>query len=89
MTANQSWIYQGRQEHGWFGDGTSPEDDEPSAQANGLFQPANAGQRADYVAGSIIVHVPRNDRNRWNSAVTDAARANLKTAVAAWYAHQG
>ena len=59
MTANQSWIYQGRQEHGWFGDGTSPEDDEPSSQANGLFQPANAGQRADYVAGSSIMHLPR------------------------------
>ena len=35
------------------------------------------------------MHVSRNDRDRWNSAVTDAARANLKTAVAAWYGASG
>ena len=27
MPDNQSWIYQGRQYHGWFGSGTSPHDD--------------------------------------------------------------
>lgn len=31
------------------------------------------------------MHGPRNDRGRWNSAVSDDARANLKSAVAAWY----
>ena len=74
--------------HGYFGTGTAPKDDDDSdtdAGANDLFRPANAGQRVDYVSSSLIMHVPRNDRGRWNSAVSDSARANLKTAVAAWY----
>ncbi len=88
MMANESWVYQGRQGHGYFGTGTAPKDDDDSdsaAGANDLFRPVNAGQRVDYVASSLIMHVPRNDRGRWNSAVSDDARANLKTAVAAWY----
>ncbi len=88
MTLNESWTYQGRQGHGYFGTGTAPKDDDDSdnaVEANDLFRPANAGQRVDYAASSLIMHVPRNDRGRWNSAVSDSARANLKTAVAAWY----
>ena len=84
MTVNEIWVYQGRQGHGYFGTGTAPKDDS-AAGANDLFRPVNAGQRVDYVASSLIMHVPRNDRGRWNSAVSDSARANLKTAVAAWY----
>ncbi len=86
MTVNEHWIYQGRQSHGWFGTGTAPKDensDTPTG-ANPLFKPVNAGQRVDYAASSII-HVPRNERGRWNSAVSDSARDRLKTAVAAWY----
>lgn len=79
MTVNESWIYQGRQGHGYFGAGTSSKDDgDNDAGANDLFRPANAGQRVDYVAFSLIMHVPRNDRGRWNSAVSDSARADLK-----------
>ncbi len=88
MTTNQSWIYQGRQGHGYFGNGTAPKDDGDSgddAGADDLFRPANAGQRVDYVVSSLIAHVPRNDRGRWTGAVSDSARTNLKTAVAAWY----
>ena len=84
MTVNESWVHQGRQAHGYFGNGTSPKDDN-AAGVSSLFRPANAGQRVDYAASSLIMHVPRNDRGRWNSAVSDSARANLKTAVAAWY----
>lgn len=90
MTTNESWIYQGRQGHGYFGNGTAPKDDEDSsgdAGANDLFRPANAGQRVDYVTSSLIAHVPRNDRGRWSSATSDSARADLKTAVVACMAH--
>jgi hypothetical protein len=87
MTLNESWVYQGRQGHGYFGTGTAPKDDDSGndAEAYDLFRPTNAGQRVDYVASSLIMHVPRNDRGRRNSAASDSARANLKTAVAAWY----
>ena len=88
MTVNESWVYQGRQGHGYFGTGTAPKDDDDSdtdAGANDLFRPGNAGQRVDYAASSLIMHVPRNDRGRRASVVSDSARANLKTAVTAWY----
>ena len=92
MTINDSWVYQGRKEHGYFGDGTSPTDDtskDPVGATNQLFAPANAAQRVDYAAHSIIMRVPQGDRSRWNSAVTDSARDNLKTAVAGWYGGTG
>ncbi len=87
MTVGESWVYQGRQGHGWFGTGTAPKSDPSSnaAGANDLFRLANAGQHVDYVASSIIMHVSRNDRSRWDAAASDSARNNLKTAVIAWY----
>ena len=87
MTVNESWVHQGRQAHGYFGNGTSPKDDtsDNAAGADDLFRPANAGQRVDYAASSLIMQVPRSDRGRWNSAVSDSTWVNLKTAVAAWY----
>ncbi len=91
MTVNQSWIYQGRQSHGWFGSGTAPEDGGSNApdEANELFQPANASQRVDYAAHSIIMHVPRNERSLWAYAASDTVRDRLKTVVAAWYGASG
>lgn len=87
MTTGESWVYQGRQSHGWFGDGTAPHDNasDTSTSANKLFEPINASQRVDYVAFSIIGHVPRGERGRWTSALSDSTRDRLKTAVAAWY----
>ena len=83
MTLNESWVHQGRQAHGYFGNGTSPKDDasDNAAGANDLFRPANAGQRVDCAASRLVMHVPRADRSRWNSAVSDSARANLKQAA--------
>ncbi len=87
MTDSEHWIYQGRQSHGWFGNGTAPEDGtgKASAGANRLFDHANAGQRVDYSVAGIIGHAPRGDRKRWASALNDLAQDRLKTAVAAWY----
>ena len=92
MAANESWIYQGRQYHQWFGNGTSPKTGKPTAVAgpsSQLFLPVNAGQRVDYVAHGIIARVPANARTIWNRAVTESARDNLKTAVAGWYGGAG
>lgn len=93
MPVNDHWIYQGRQSHGWFGTGTAPKDDatdaDGSAAANDLFRPANADQRVDYAAHSIILDVPRSERGRWTHAASDAVRDSLKTAVAAWYGASG
>lgn len=87
MAVNDHWVYQGRQSHGWFGTGTAPKDeaDDASAKSNELFRPANASQRVDFAAHSIIMHVPRSERSDWTHAASDTVREHLKTAIAAWY----
>ena len=86
MSVNNHWMYQGRQSHGWFGNGTAPKDgDDDAAGANELFRPSNAGERVDAAAHLIIASAPRNERGRWSYAASDAGRDRLKTAVAAWY----
>ena len=83
MSVNDHWMYQGRQSHGWFGNGTAPKDD--VAEANELFRPPNAGERVDSAAHVLIASVSRTERDRWSYAASDAGRDRLKTAVAAWY----
>jgi len=65
IAVNESWVYQGRQSHGWFGTGTGPNDggSEASTRMNELFRPSNAAQRVDYVVASIIFRVPRSERS--------------------------
>ena len=89
MSANDHWIYQGRQSHGWFGNGTAPKDDDDPAGTNGLFRPSNASERVDAAAHVLVAGVPRNERGRWSFAASDIGRDRLKTAVAAWYGASG
>lgn len=92
MVANQGWMFQGRQQHGWFGTGTGPHIDpsggdapDPATDADALLRPANAGARMDYAAASIVAHVPRAARSRWTAADTPTTRTSLKAALAVWY----
>ena len=82
-------MYQGRQSHGWFGNGTAPRDDDGPAETNGLFRPSNASERVDAAAHVLVAGVPRNERGRWSFAASDIGRNRLKTAVAAWYGASG
>ena len=67
MTLNDHWVYQGRQSHGWFGNGTAAKDggSNAPAEANGLFRAANASQHADFAAHGIVMHVPWSERSLW------------------------
>ncbi len=87
MSGNETWIYQGRQSHGWFGTGTAPTSGsgEAEAQSDELFQPADSSRRIAYAASSIIIHVPREKRGRWLSAVNDAALEKLQKIVPVWH----
>ena len=87
MTENQGWVYQGRQSHGWFGNGTAPDVGTASGAeaANPVFRPANAGQRVDWAVSSLIAQTPRAARSTWNAAAADATRERLKTAVGAMF----
>jgi hypothetical protein len=58
-----SWEDQGRQEHGWFGNGTAQAGDaSPEDRAATMFDPANAAQRIDAIAYSAVAHMPSADR---------------------------
>jgi hypothetical protein len=39
MPTNETWMYQGRQEHGWFGSGTAPKTDSSDGGAEGDTPP--------------------------------------------------
>ena len=84
MVANESWMYQGRQYHQWFGHGTGPKKTEPP-RSGSLFDPLSAGLRVDYASYSLVAHSPRDQRSRWEQRISGANRDSLKTAVAAWY----
>jgi rare lipoprotein A len=79
-----SWEDQGRQQHGWFGDGTSSDGTVPGAGQGSGFGLANHGQRIDAAAHVVVAHVPRSDRRR--SVVTFDAGAldRLRGAMTAW-----
>jgi hypothetical protein len=94
MTANTSWIYQGRQEHGWFGTGTGP-GAPVSGQAGaehspaGLFDPRNAGARIDYAARTVIARLDRKDRSHGAAVFNSTALGRLRNAVIASHGASG
>jgi hypothetical protein len=81
------WVYQGRQAHGWFGSGTVPGKDitRGHPDAGDLFAPTSVGNRVDYAARSLFVHLHDRDAKHPTAQFEAATTENLKTAVAAWY----
>jgi hypothetical protein len=77
MAVDDHWIYQGRQEHGWFGDGTAPPNDNPDKTADnrsgGLFATTNIGERIDYAAHGVIGHLSRPARQHVAAAFDSGA----------------
>lgn len=85
---NTSWMYQGRQAHGWFGDGTSPdsaddESQESDHRVGGLFDPGNIGDRVDYAARCVIGSLSRADRRNPAAVFDSRALGKLRNAVIA------
>lgn len=57
MPTNETWMYQARQEHGWFGSGTAPKTDSSDAGTDG-------GSPPPYIANdpmSFLGHGPVGD----------------------------
>ena len=59
---NESWQYQGRQEHGWFGHGTGPSPVAAEQPGSGRFALTNREGRASSVAYGALAALPRNLR---------------------------
>ncbi len=87
MADNNSWVFQGRQYHQWFGHGTAPSNGRERAAppVGSLFDVLSVKQRIDYVAASLIGHADRKDRRRWESSLSQSGQDQLGTVVAAWY----
>lgn len=87
LNFSEHWIDQGRQSHGWFGNGTSANKSEAGLDftSNGLFSPTNVKQRVGYAAYSLIGHVPSRDRGRMETLANKTGRESLNVSVAAWY----
>ena len=75
--SNDGWLWQGRQYHQWFGNGTKPKDD--------LFAPDNAGERIATVANTVIGHLPQSARGHASAAPDRDALGQLHRAMTAWY----
>ncbi|MEJ1978439.1 MAG: hypothetical protein WDN49_22245 [Acetobacteraceae bacterium] len=83
-------MYQGRQAHGWFGDGTSPDSGAAESQgtdhqAGGLFDPGNIGDRVDYTAHAVIGRLSRTDRRNPAAIFDSRALGKLRNAIIATY----
>ena len=77
------WQDQGRQGHGWFGDGTSM-DAPPDERGGPDAAPATYGGRIDAIAHSVIAHVASDDRT--HAALSFDARSlkKLRDAMQSW-----
>ena len=81
---NDNWVYQGRKEHGHFGDGTRPDPlaDATSRTADEPLVPAGASFAA-VVRGSIAA-LPPSDRARYERILNQGAAAQFETAMKIW-----
>lgn len=80
-----SWEDQGRQFHGWFGDGTAPPKPEPPTNgAASIFDPGAYEARIDAVAYAAVAHMPQADRQRQAASFDRQRLENLRTAMMAW-----
>ncbi len=78
-----SWQNQGRQEHGWFGHGTSP-DLGNSSPARGLFGPGRLDERAAAVSCGSLAALPRSLRRHASALHEFGAAKRLQTLLARW-----
>lgn len=67
MAIGESWGYQGRQQHGWFGNGTAPKEIKSTvARApDGLLDAASIGQRITTRRSASSAALPGKSATRW------------------------
>ncbi len=80
MGANESWICQGRQYHGWFGTGTC-DDHEGGGRRADL---GDAEERIRAVARGAVASLPNAQRTRFARQLDQKGLARLAKLMAAW-----
>jgi hypothetical protein len=87
-----SWEDQGRQEHGWLGHGTAPEQPDDAANDRALFAAGGLGGRIGAAAtgavGALTPALRRRAEKRSGSSVTsDAVRGTRPYSAAPRLSH--
>ena len=80
---NDSWQYQGRQEHGWFGHGTGP-GHAPSDADELLFGPGGLAERAEAVANGAFAALPRHLQGLGGTVHASGAARRLPDLLVRW-----
>ena len=78
-----SWEDQGRQYHGWFGDGKAPPRD-ADEHADALFDPENVMARIDAIGYAAVASLPVADRRRDSAIFDDQRLDDLRRVMASW-----
>jgi hypothetical protein len=79
-----SWEDQGRQEHGWFGNGTAPEKFADAAGTSEFFGPNGLAQRIRAVAYGVLGALPQALRARLAAQYDAGNLARLTEVMTAW-----
>ena len=80
--ANATWVYQGRQAHGWFGSGDRAAE-EPGGAPPGL------AKRVEMVAHGALAELPREQRARFETQRARGTLKSLSEAMPAWVRSAG
>ncbi len=79
-----NWKEQGRQEHGWFGDGKGPEKSDYATGTGGMFGFGGLAQRIQAVAYGTVGTLPQALRARAAAQYGAGNLARLTEAMTAW-----
>jgi len=84
MSGHGGWVYQGRQEHGWFGNGTSPQANDTGGTSSGQSADGDLPPRIRSIAFGAIGRLPASQRARYERQLDGGALARLLKAMPAW-----
>jgi len=84
VSEHDGYLYQGRQQHGWFGHGTKPHEAGSSDGTAGIPAPETFEKRLDSIIYGMIAAVPKRERAMVETRMDVTARARLRGAMLAW-----
>lgn len=87
---NENWIWQGRQEHGWFGHSTVPDTGDPTeGGADAGLQPEVRPSSIASAAMAAVASVPPGSRQPFESALSAAILSRMESVFRVWQHDSG
>jgi len=82
MVGHDSWIYQGRQYHMWFGNGTKPIDTSPQSTAKDVLP--SLQDRIHNIGHTFVAGLPASKRHHAAARLGAADHGRLDRCWPAW-----